>query len=101
LELANIFSGHLSLRRAAVLARHLPPGCALYRETGGAISVSDETQAVFALTNRMTDILWQAFDGKQHSKPKPLRPPELGWRDLEEARREAAQAKATRWMSRQ
>nr|DAI70036.1 MAG TPA: protein of unknown function (DUF5361) [Caudoviricetes sp.] len=101
LALGDIFCGGLSLRRAAVLARNLSPGCALYREMGGAVSVSDETQAVFALTNRVTDLLWSAFGGKRQGRPEPLRAPEFGWRDAEEARREAAEAKATRWMSRQ
>lgn len=67
----------MSLLDLADLAANLPPGCALYRATGGAIAWSDEIHMLAAVEFRLRVLAWQKTeDGKRgRNQPKPLEPP--------------------------
>lgn len=101
MDLTKIFTGELTLRKAALLTAQLPPGCALHREIGGTAAISDETAAIFMLANRLTPIIWTGLGGPKGKAPKPLTPPEEGWVDLVDYKADRARRKAQHWIRRQ
>lgn len=68
----------MSLPDLADLVANLPPGCALWRATGGPLAWSDEVHMLAAVEFRLRVLAWQkSEDGQKNRKqPKPIEPPE-------------------------
>ena len=98
LDLTQVFTGKLSLRRVGVLINNLPSGSLLRKRLGGASAWTDEVSAVFAQGNRLEGIIITALGGKKKDVPKPASPPEPGWFEKAEAERERQEARAQRWV---
>jgi hypothetical protein len=69
----------VNLLDLADLVENLPPGCALWRATGGPLAWSEEVHFLTALLHRLDVITWQNT-GMMHAKPKgnapdPVSPP--------------------------
>ena len=98
LDLTQVFTGGLSLRRVAVLIEGLPLGSGLRRRLGGDAAWSDEISAIFAATHRLEQIIIGVMGGKKSSVPKPVKPPPPGWFEEAEAKRQAREGRARRWI---
>jgi hypothetical protein len=98
LDLTQVFTGELSLRRVGVLINNLPVGSLLRKRLGGAGAWTDEVSAVFAQGNRLEGILITAFGGKKKDVPKPASPPEPGWFEKAEVSRVRREERARRWV---
>ncbi|MFB7798931.1 hypothetical protein [Isoptericola sp. NPDC056134] len=63
----------------ADLVVNLPPGCALWRATGGPMAWTDETHVLVGLLHRLDVLAWQntaVMQRKPRGKaPKPIEPP--------------------------
>jgi len=81
----------------ADLVHHLPPGCALWRSTGGPLAWTDETHTLVGALHRLEILAWQQTeDGHKGRKmPTPIEPPPLA-HEREEAEEAARQADAKR-----
>lgn len=78
LDLLDLYRGTLSPRKVLVLIEHLPPGAALWNETGGDSAWTLETHLLANVLDAVNVSNWIAAGGKQSSKPKPIaRPDEL------------------------
>lgn len=60
------------LMELADYVAHLPPGCALWRETGGVLALSEESLFASEVVHRLDWLLWHKGEGKG---PKPERIP--------------------------
>lgn len=98
LDLTQVFTGRLSLRRVGVLINNLPAGSLLRKRLGGASAWTDEVSAVFTQGNRLEGIIITALGGKKKDVPKPVSPPEVGWFEKAEASRENREERARRWI---
>ena len=98
LDLTQVFTGELSLRRVGVLINNLPAGSLLRKRLGGASAWTDEVSAVFAQGNRLEGILITALGGKKKDVPKPASPPEPGWYEKAQTARTRREEKARRWI---
>ncbi|MDO4791836.1 MAG: hypothetical protein Q3999_05075 [Buchananella hordeovulneris] len=79
----------LTLRRAAALIAHLPPGSAYLRALGGPGAWSVEQYAIELAAWRITAAIYLANGAKKSDLPPVPEPPAPGWQD--EARRRAEQ----------
>lgn len=77
LDVADLRTGALRVRRAANLAANLPPGSAVWREAGGPLAWTDEMHLLAAVEYRVQVLAWmQTADAKHgRNKPKPMEPP--------------------------
>ena len=98
LDLTQVFTGKLSLRRVGVLINNLPSGSLLRKRLGGAGAWTDEVSAVFAQGNRLEGVIITAFGGKKKDVPKPARPPEEGWFEKAQADQARQEERARRWV---
>lgn len=98
LDLTQVFTGELSLRRVGVLINNLPSGSLLRKRLGGAGAWTDEVSAVFAQGNRLEGILITALGGKKKDVPKPASPPEPGWYEKAQTAQERREERARRWV---
>jgi hypothetical protein len=66
-------------RHLADLVTYLPPGCALWRATGGPLAWSDEVHALMEVEFGLRVLAWQkSEDGAYHrNPPKRIPPPPL------------------------
>ena len=99
LDLTQVFTGELSLRRVGVLINNLPSGSLLRKRLGGAGAWTDEVSAVFTQGNRLEGIIITALGGKKKDVPKPASPPDPGWFEKAEAEREKREERARRWVA--
>lgn len=99
LDLTEVFTGNLSLRRVRVLIDNLPSGSLLRKRMGGAAAWTDEVSAAFAAGHRLEGIIITALGGKKGDVPPPVSPPEPGWFEKAEAERERREEKARRWVA--
>lgn len=79
INLGDLFTGRLSVRRFGVLLYGLPPGCATWRGQGGDLAWSDETAALFAVRHAV-----QSIQAGFATNPKPVpfpEPPEWGYQE--------------------
>ena len=98
LDLTQVFTGGLSLRRVGVLINNLPSGSLLRKRLGGASAWTDEVSAVFAQGNRLEGLIITALGGKKKDVPKPASPPEPGWFEKEQTVQERREQQARRWV---
>lgn len=96
-DLTGIYTGDLTLRRAAALVGNLPPGTALGRAMGGDAFWSDETAATLTTGWRNEVATLQAAGAKSHQLPEPPEPPEQGWQEKHRARMARMAARAARY----
>lgn len=85
----------------ADLVAHLPPGCALWRASGGPLAWSDEVHMLARVDHGLRVLAWMKTEDGQKGKnpPKSEEPPlAAGQVRQEEAR---AEQKADAWMLRQ
>ena len=99
INLTEVFTGDLSLRRVRVLIDNLPSGSLLRKRMGGPAAWTDEVSAAFAAGHRLEGIIVTALGGKQGDVPRPVSPPEPGWCEQAEAERERREEKARRWVA--
>lgn len=72
--------------RLADMVAMLPPGCALWRATGGPMAWSMQEQMLAVIEFRLREQMHQAAGKKGGKPPKPMEPPPLA----SEAKAEAA-----------
>lgn len=67
----------MSVLDLADLTANLPPGCALFRATGGDVAWSSEVHMLAQVEHRLRTLAWlKTEDGsKGKNKPEPIRPP--------------------------
>ena len=99
LDLTEVFTGGLSLRRVKVLIDNLPSGSLLRKRMGGAAAWTDEVAATFAANYRLEGILITSLGGKKGDVPKPVAPPEPGWFERAEAEAQRREDRARRWVA--
>ena len=99
LDLTEVFTGGLSLRRVRVLIDNLPSGSLLRKRMGGPAAWTDEVSAAFAAGHRLEGIIITALGGKKGDVPRPVSPPEPGWFEKAAAERERREEKARRWVA--
>lgn len=80
----------------ADLAANLPPGCALYRATGGDMAWSAETHMLAAVEFRLRVLAWQKTEDGKHgrNKPEPIKAPPSVYEKQAEEKRLSARAQA-------
>lgn len=61
-------------RKAAVLLCHLPRGASVWIHQGGAMALSDETEAVFILEHVMNMQAWGKAPRSKRGKKPEMRP---------------------------
>lgn len=95
----------LSLSDLADLTANLPPGCALWRSTGGPVAWSSETHMLAAVEFRLQVLAWQKTEDAKsgRNKPAPIDPPrpthEIEHEQRELSRRAEAYLRRTGWRS--
>ena len=99
LDLTEVFTGGLSLRRVKVLIDNLPSGSLLRKRMGGAAARPDEVAATFAANHRREGIIIKSQGGKKGDVPKPVAPPEPGWFERAEAEAQRREERARRWVA--
>lgn len=84
----------------ADLAANLPPGCALWRATGGPMAWTDETHILAASLHRLEVLAWQRTGSppKKSNYPKPYDPPPLAGEVR--AKERAKESKRERYLER-
>jgi len=87
------------MRRAGVLIRNLPDGSLLRQYMGGAAAWSPVERAIYLQGNRIEGMIVMANGGKKNQVPDMVQPPEEGWVAKAQARQEAIQARAERWVA--
>lgn len=66
-----MWRGSLSTRKAAVLLIHLPRGASIYRHMGGAMAITDETEASWLVEHTLRMQAWgQAPKSKRGKQPE-------------------------------
>lgn len=75
---------------------HLPPGCALWRETGGEIAWSVEMHMLAQLEHRLRVLAWMKTEDAKHGRNKPevIRAPASIYERQAEEKRLSARADA-------
>lgn len=66
----------MSVLDLADLVAHLPPGCALWRATGGPLAWTDEMHLSAATQHTIAVLHWGLAGGKAADRPEPITPPE-------------------------
>lgn len=61
----------------ADLVAWLPPGCALWRATGGELAWPVEMHGLASIDVNVRGLLWQNAGNKNAPKPEPWEPPQL------------------------
>lgn len=89
-------AGGLTLMELADLAANLPPGCALWRATGGDIAWSIEAHLLARLEYDLRILAWQnTEDGsKGRNRPEPNQAPRSAHEQQTEERRTSERAAA-------
>jgi len=89
-------TSELTLMDLADLTAHLPPGCALWRATGGEIAWSIEAHLLVRVENDLRVLAWQnTEDGsKGRNRPEPIEPPKSARDRHTEERRVSERAAA-------
>ena len=100
LDLCGVWRGELSLRKAAVLIRQLPPGSRLHRAHGGESAWPDDVAAIHLQGNRLVDALYAVHGASTSKRPKPVEPPEEGWQEKARENESKAQRKMENWLKR-
>lgn len=77
LDVIGVYNGTLSVRKAANLAAHLPPGSSVWRAEGGPLAWSDDVALLSAIEFNSHVAWWmKTKDGSRGTKPpKAMRPP--------------------------
>lgn len=80
----------------ADLAANLPPGCALFRATGGDMAWSFETHMLAHVEFRLRVLAWQKTEDGKHgrNKPEPIKAPSSVYEKQAEEKRLSARAQA-------
>ncbi|WP_420896778.1 DUF5361 domain-containing protein [Microbacterium oxydans] len=80
---------------------HLPPGCALWRATGGPLAWTDETHMLSRVDYGVRVLAWMKTEDGQKGRnaPKPEEPPTVAGEVRAEEERMNARAEA--WTARQ
>jgi hypothetical protein len=99
LDLRDVFTGKISLRRAAVLTNGLPPGAGVRRLFGGDGAWSDETRMLAGLVDQVVSLAHNLAGGKG-ARPKPTVPPEEHHVEREKSKVDKLAGKARRFMDR-
>lgn len=70
-------TGELTLMDLADLTANLPPGCALWRSTGGDIAWSVEAHLLARVEHGLRMLAWQKTDdgSKGRNRPEPIEAP--------------------------
>lgn len=91
----------LTLTELADAVRWLPPGCALWRATGGPLAWSDELHMLVGMEFRLRRLEWMQTKNAQSGRnaPKALTPPPYA-RDAT-VKAEKSGARADAWKRRQ
>nr|WP_300338838.1 hypothetical protein [Actinomyces sp.] len=87
MDLTDLWRGRLSMRRALVLIRGLPPGAGLFRRHGGDMAWSPEERAVREAGYQiLTGLLAirNLFTKKAHGPLLAPSPPPEGWWEAEQ-----------------
>jgi hypothetical protein len=71
----NLSSPGMPFTDLADLVIHLPPGCALWRATGGPLAWPDEVAALHGVTYGLAVLAWQNSSRDKSKYPKPPEPP--------------------------
>jgi hypothetical protein len=106
-DLLDLHRGGLSFRKASELARHLPPGAAVFREMGGPMAWSDEVHMGAAIEYAVRALHWaQTPDASTTDPPMPLEPPASEFEERQQQHQDArkartAERKAARFLARQ
>lgn len=86
----NLSNPGMPFTDLADLTAHLPPGCALWRATGGPLAWSDEVAALHGVTYGLAVLAWQNGSREKSKYPKPPEPPPLAHEVEERKNREMA-----------
>lgn len=77
----------------------LPPGCALWRATGGELAWPVEMHGLASIDVNVRGLIWQGAGNKNAPKPEPWEPPPLAHEVREETRK--TERRAERYLNRQ
>lgn len=78
LDIEGLYSGEISVLRAARLTAKLPRGSQLWRALGGAMAVTDEWDLLNAIEHNIRAMPWAFSDSKERGKaPEPMPYPEI------------------------
>lgn len=98
-DLTGLWRGELTMRRALVLIRGLPPGAGFFRRHGGDMAWSYEEWAIreegFRILSAIVSFagMWTKRPVKE---PKMTQPPVIGWFEKRQAANEKVRRKAER-----
>lgn len=86
----------MALMDLADLTANLPPGCALWRATGGDIAWSVEVHMLAQVEFRLRVLAWQKTDDgtKGRNKPEPIKAPPSVHEQRADEQRLSARAQA-------
>jgi len=89
-------TSELTLTELADLTAHLPPGCALWRATGGDIAWSTESHLLARVEHDLRILAWQktADGGKGRNRPERIEAPRPAHEQHAEERRTSERAAA-------
>lgn len=76
-DLLDLWRGGLGVQEVAGLVRYLPPGSAVWRETGGPAAWSPEVEMGAAIELAVRTMHWASTEDAKHRRnaPEPLKPP--------------------------
>ena len=83
----------------ADLVAWLPPGCALWRATGGELAWPLEMHGLASVDLNVRGLIWQNAGDKNAPKPEPWEPPPLA--ADERAEQKVVDRRAERYLKRQ
>lgn len=96
--LRHIMTGRtdVTLRELSDYTANLPPGCALWRETGGDIAWTVETHMLALVEHRLRVLAWMKSEDGKHgrNKPEPIKAPQSVYERQAEEKRLSARAEA-------
>lgn len=75
--LVDLRNPGMCLYDLADLVAHLPPGCALWRSTGGDYAWTQEAHMLASVELGVRGLQWQHAGNKNAPKPEPWEPPQL------------------------
>lgn len=81
IDLADLWTGKMSPRRAWNLVENLPAGAALWQAIGGPNAWTGEEYALHSWLWKLTCVVLEGFGAKQRDMPEQPKPPEIGWRE--------------------
>lgn len=102
-DLADLYTGRISMRRMAVLVSQLPAGSRYWQAVGGSPAFPDTVAAIHRegyLVRGAIHSLIGATVGKRVREPKPVEPPAEGWQQAALEKAEKQKRKAQRWKAR-